>query len=77
MNASSPVAGLGKLLVAAGMAIVVAGLLIMALSKLGPGWRLPGDIFIQNKNFTLYFPIATMLLLSVILTVVLNLFLRR
>lgn len=41
-----------------------------------PLGRLPGDIHIQGKNFTFYFPLATSLLLSVILTLVLNLLAR-
>ncbi len=77
MSASNPLAGLGKILVVAGIAVAVVGVLVLAVSKSTPGWRLPGDIFIQKRSFTIYLPVATMLLLSVILTVVLNLVLRR
>ena len=45
------------------------------LSRLGLG-RLPGDILIQKENFTFYFPLGTMVLLSIILSIVVN-FLKR
>ncbi len=41
-----------------------------------PLGRLPGDVRIQNGNFTLFFPLATCLILSVVLTILLNIFLR-
>jgi len=48
----------------------------MVLSKLGIS-KLPGDILIQKGNFTFYFPIVTMLLVSVVLTIIVNLFFRK
>lgn len=65
----------GKLLLIGGGLIAVVGLLLLMAGRLGLG-RLPGDIIIERENFAFYFPLATMLILSVILTVVLNL-LRR
>jgi len=59
---------LGRLLIAAGLVLVAAGLLVTyAPFKLG---RLPGDIYIQGKNSTFYFPLTTCILLSVLLSVV-------
>ncbi len=66
---------LGKMLLFGGAAIAAAGLLLLLLNRLGLG-RLPGDIIIQKENVTIYFPLATMLLLSIILTIVINLFRR-
>ncbi len=73
---------LGKLLVIFGVAMVAIGLLLMAGSKfsfLGLG-RLPGDISYRGKNFSLYFPIVTCVVLSIVLTLVIwlvSLFTRR
>ncbi|CAF0693498.1 putative Uncharacterized membrane protein YrzS [Candidatus Methylacidithermus pantelleriae] len=71
---------LGRFLILTGIALVVAGLVLS--SGFGRGWlgRLPGDIRIEKGNFSFYFPLATCLLLSFLLTVALwiyRLFLRR
>ncbi|MGM0688617.1 MAG: DUF2905 domain-containing protein [Bacillota bacterium] len=65
----------GKLMLIAGILIAAAGLLLLLLGKLGLG-RLPGDIFIQRENITFYFPLATMIIISIILTLIAN-FIRR
>ncbi len=58
-----------KFLIVAGVILLVAGLLWPVLSKLGIG-RLPGDILIRRDGLTLYFPITTMVLISIILTLI-------
>jgi hypothetical protein len=63
----------GKILIVIGVGIVVIGLLVQAGLPLG---RLPGDIRISSGNFKLYAPLMTGLLISVALTVILNLLLR-
>jgi uncharacterized membrane protein len=60
---------MGKFLIFAGCILVLFGLLLFFSSKL-PFWRLPGDIIIKKGNFTFYFPLATSMLLSIILTVI-------
>jgi hypothetical protein len=67
-------AGRILLLAAAALALIGAGLLLA--SKLGVN-RLPGDLVVKRGNFTLYAPIGLMVVLSLALTIVLNLFLRR
>ena len=63
---------LGKLLIVLGAILLVAGVVLSLLGRTGlPLGRLPGDIVYRGKNTTLYFPLATSILLSVILTVVL------
>lgn len=57
-----------KLLIFAGLALLLAGLLWPWLVKL-PFGRLPGDILIEKENMRLFFPITTSLLLSLLLTV--------
>ncbi len=66
---------LGKLLLIGGAILGAAGLVILLAGRLGLG-RLPGDIFIQRENVTFYFPLATMLIVSIILTIIVNIFRR-
>ena len=58
-----------RFLVALGLVIMVAGLLWPYLGQLGLG-RLPGDIVIERKNMTFYFPLMTCLLVSVLFSLV-------
>lgn len=68
---------LGKLLLAVGGVITLAGLVFLLAGKLHlPLGRLPGDIVYRGKNMTFYFPLVTCLLLSLILSLVLWLFNR-
>jgi hypothetical protein len=59
-----------RLLIGLGIALVVAGLLWPWLAKLGLG-RLPGDIRIEREGFSFYFPLATGLLISVVVSLIL------
>jgi thiosulfate reductase cytochrome b subunit len=69
-------APLGKWLVAMGLVLVVAGLAIWGLGSLGWIGRLPGDIYVRRGNVTFYFPLATGILLSIVISLLLML-LRR
>ena len=65
---------LGKLLVGLGALVMGAGLVLMLLGRTSlPVGRLPGDILYRGKNTTFYFPLATSLLLSVLLSLILYL----
>lgn len=68
--------GLGKSLIVVGLGIAAVGVVFLLLSRLGIT-RLPGDIVIERKNFTFYAPLGLMILLSVVLTILINLFARR
>jgi hypothetical protein len=68
---------LGRALVVIGSVIVVVGLVLVFSDRVPFLGRLPGDIIVKRKNFTLYFPIATGLILSLVLTLVLSLWSRR
>lgn len=62
-----------KLLITAGIVLIVAGLLWPVISKLGPYLnlgRLPGDIVIRREGFSFYFPVATMVIVSIVLTLI-------
>ena len=67
---------LGKWLVIGGLAIAALGGLIWLLGKLPFFGHLPGDIRIQTGSFNCFVPLGTMVLLSLVLTVVLNLVIR-
>ncbi len=66
--------GLGKLLIFCGVLLVVLGLILAWAGKANlPIGRLPGDIVYRGKNTTFYFPLATSILISIVLSLVLYL----
>jgi hypothetical protein len=68
---------LGKMLVVVGGLLLAVGVVVMLLGKSHfPLGRLPGDIVYRGKNSVFYFPLATSIVLSVVLTVVLALISR-
>ena len=67
--------GVGRFLVALGIAVMLVGLAWPWLSKLGLG-RLPGDIFIERGSTRFYFPLVSCLLVSLVVSLVLWLFRR-
>ena len=68
--------GMGKLLLVFGGIIALLGLAMLFTGRIPFLGRLPGDIVLQRGNFTLYVPLVTMLLLSIGLTVLLNVVVR-
>ena len=67
----------GKLLIMFGLILAAVGGVILLVGRVQFIGRLPGDIYIQRKNFTFYFPLATSILLSIILTLLFSFFSRR
>ena len=67
---------LGRLLLVIGLVLVVVGGLAAVGVRLPLG-RLPGDIAIEGERGGIYIPIVTMIVISVVLTVLVNLFIRR
>ncbi len=63
---------LGKTLVIAGVVLVLVGALVLAARKVPWLGKLPGDIRIEGERTSFYFPLATCIVLSVLLTIVLN-----
>jgi hypothetical protein len=74
---SDGVQQIGKLILAAGVVLLVVGALFMVAGKIPWIGKLPGDITIQRKNFTFYFPLATSILISIVLTFLFWIFGRR
>lgn len=69
--------GVARLLMIAGALLFLAGVGLYAAAKLGiPIGRLPGDISYEGKNVRVFVPITTMIVVSVVLTIILNLFSR-
>ena len=68
--------GLGKTLIYLGIALVIVGALIVLAGKLPWLGHLPGDITIERDRFSFYFPLATCILISVIVSLVLYFFRR-
>lgn len=67
---------LGKWLIVLGIVLVVVGALLQLTGKMPWLGRLPGDIRIERENFSFYFPIATSILISIVLSLLFWLFRR-
>ena len=68
---------LGRLLIGVGLVLLIAGGLLLLLGRTGfPLGRLPGDISYRGRNVSVYFPLGTSILLSVVLSLVLYLLSR-
>jgi len=68
---------LGKMIMFFGVILLALGFLITFGGKILPLGRLPGDIFVRKGNFTFYFPLVTSIILSIVLTMLLNIFFRK
>jgi len=77
LEVNMAVESLGRMLILIGVVAIVIGAIFVLFGKVPWIGRLPGDIVIRRDNFTLYFPIVTMFLLSLILTIIFNLIGRK
>ena len=68
--------GIGKLLIGGALVLLVLGVILLLLGRFGLD-RLPGDFVFRRGNLTIYAPIGLMILVSIVLTILLNLFFRR
>ena len=68
---------IGKSLIFFGIVLIVIGSLFVLFGKVPWFGRLPGDIIIKREGLTVYFPVATMILLSILLTILFNIIGRR
>ena len=71
------ISGFGKILIFIGIILIIAGILFVFAGKIPWFGKLPGDIYIKKENFTLYFPLATSILLSVVLSLIMLFIGRR
>jgi len=72
-----PTHGIGKLLILVGGILIIVGAVLVLSGKLPWLGKLPGDIYVERRNFTFYFPLTTSILLSVIVSLVLYFLSRR
>jgi uncharacterized protein HemY len=68
---------IGKILIIFGVIFIGVGLLLAFFHKIPFLGKLPGDILIQKKNFTFYFPVATSILISIVLSLIFYLWSKR
>ena len=68
---------LARILIIFGIIFILIGGLLLLVGKIPHIGRLPGDIYIKKDNFVFYFPLATCIILSILLTIVLNLIFRK
>jgi len=74
---SEGVQHIGKVLIITGAVIALIGAALLLSGRIPWIGRLPGDILFERKNFTFYFPLATSILISILLTLLFWLFGRR
>lgn len=67
---------LGRWLIGTGIVLIVIGLVVLAAGRLPWLGRLPGDILIERDNLTIFIPLGTMLVISLVLTVIANVIAR-
>lgn len=72
-----PFGGFGKTLILLGAVLMVLGLVFVLAPKIPFLGKLPGDIHLRGKNWSFSFPIVTSIVISIVLTLLLNLFWRR
>ncbi|MEN6351648.1 MAG: DUF2905 domain-containing protein [Syntrophomonas sp.] len=69
---------MAKILIGIGFAVLLTGFILLVVSKLGAiGLKVPGDIYIKKGNFSFYFPVVSCLLISLLLTLIINFWSRR
>jgi len=68
--------GLGKILLIVGGIIVILGLILIFSQHIPFLGKLPGDIFVKKEGFSFYFPIVTLLILSILITIIVNVILH-
>jgi hypothetical protein len=68
--------GLGKILLIVGGIIVILGLILIFSQHIPFLGKLPGDIFVKKEGFSFYFPIVTLLILSILVTIIVNVILH-
>lgn len=68
---------LGKLLIFIGIAVAAIGVFLVIVSKIKGIGHLPGDIYIQKKNFMFYFPLTSCILISIVISFLIWIFFKK
>ncbi len=64
------IGSIGKTIIILGVILIVIGIILTFIGKIPFLGKLPGDIYIQKKNFAFYFPLTTSIILSIILSLI-------
>jgi hypothetical protein len=64
---------IGRILIILGAVLIVAGLVVLGIQKLPFLGKLPGDILVKRERFTFYFPLATSIIISILISIILYL----
>jgi len=67
---------LGRMLIFMGLIVVGIGVLLLIIGRVPGLGRLPGDIYIKREGFTFYFPLMSAIIISIVLSLLFNLFFR-
>lgn len=65
---------IGKILIFSGVILIVIGIVFLLSDKFPYIGRLPGDIYIKRENFTFYFPVTTLIIVSLVLSLLMRIF---
>lgn len=68
---------IGKNLIIFGVILISIGVVLFAFGKIPWFGRLPGDVIVRREGFVFYFPVVTMIIVSIVLTIIFNLIARR
>jgi len=68
---------IGKIFIIAGVILICIGIILLATIKMPFIGKLPGDILVKKGDFVFYFPVSTMLIISIVLTLVLNFIFKK
>jgi hypothetical protein len=67
----------GKYIIITGIILIVVGLVVLLADKIPFLGKLPGDIYVRGKSGSFYFPVVSCVVISVVLTIILNIFFRK
>ena len=68
---------IGKIVIIFGIIMVIVGVFLVFSPKIPFMGKLPGDIVIKRDGFTFYFPLATSIIISILITIIINLFFKK
>jgi thiosulfate reductase cytochrome b subunit len=73
MPKEAPLGEMARLMIIAGIVLIVTGLVLLGIQKVPFLGKLPGDFLIKRENFTFYFPLATGIIISILISLILYL----
>ncbi|HEX9750700.1 MAG TPA: DUF2905 family protein [candidate division Zixibacteria bacterium] len=77
MASGSQTSELGRLLIVIGGAVLIIGIAVVLIGRAGWPWRPPGDILLRGRGWSVWIPITSSIILSLLLTLILNIWRRH